>query len=44
MSIGRMENPWKFVFESFRLLIYDWLCMKQYHMSLQHDYILDIFE
>jgi len=42
MSIGRMENPWKFVLKSFRLLIYDWLCIKQYHMSLPYDYIVSL--
>ena len=42
MSIGRIENPWKFVIKSFRLLIYDWLCIKQYHMSLPYDYILSL--
>ena len=43
MSIGRMENPWKFVFKIiYKLLIYDWLCIKQYHMSLPYDYIVSL--
>ena len=40
--LGEWRIPGNLFLKSFRLLIYDWLCIKQYHMSLPYDYILSL--
>ena len=40
--LGEWRIPGNLFLKSFRLLIYDWLCIKQYHMCLPYDYILSL--
>ena len=42
--LGEWRIPGNLFLKSFRLLIYDWLCIKQYHMSLPYDYIVSLRE
>ena len=40
--LGEWRILRKLFLKSFRLLIFDWLCIKQYHMSLPYDLILSL--